>query len=106
MKNQSYDTQKFKRVIMHHQDFSLQQVETQAYTFITYDRRHYINIGDGYAIIRPKDISNYQYISDSHIIKIKDYYHKIVRVKNQKGHVIAMMNQNTAVLKRVKLVRK
>ena len=62
MRNQSYNTQKFKRVIMHHQDFSLQNVETQAYTFMTYDRRHYINIGDGYAIIRPKDISNYQYI--------------------------------------------
>lgn len=106
MTNQTYDTQRFKLVVMHHQDFSLQDIEKQAYSFMTQDRKHYINLGEGYAIIRPRKLSNLKNISENNIIKIRDCYHKIIRAKNQKGNVICKKDHNEECLKRVKIVKK
>lgn len=106
MINQTFDTQRFKLVLMHHQDFSLHDLEQQAYSFTTHDRKFFINIGGGYAMRRPRCLSNLNNISEKHIIKIKDCYHKIIRAKNQKGNVICKKDRNDEQLKRVKLVRK
>lgn len=104
--NQTYDTQKFKMVSLGHCDFSLKDIEEHAYSFTTNDRRFFINIGDGYAIRRPKNLSNMRHISENNIIRIRDYYHKIIRAKNLKGHIICKKNRNESELKKVKLVKK
>lgn len=106
MTNNTFDTQRFKLVVMHHQDFSLQDLEQQAYSFTTRDRKFFVNIGEGYAMRRPRCLSNLSNISDNNIVKIKDCYHKIIRAKNQKGNVICKKDHNKEQLKRVKLVRK
>lgn len=106
MINQTFDTQKFKLVLMKHQTFSLQELEQQAYSFTTHDRKFFINIGEGYAIRRPRKLSNLEYINENKIIRIQDYYPSIIRAKNQKGHVICKKDRNDEQLKRVKLIRK
>lgn len=106
MTNQTFDTRKFKLVLMKHQEFSLYDLEHQAYSFITHDRKVFINIGEGYAMIRPKKICNIDNISERNIIKIKDFYHKVVRAKNLNGHVICKKDRNDEQLKRVKLIKK
>lgn len=106
MTNQTYDTQRFKLVVMHNQEFSLHEIEQQAYSFTTKDRKFFINIGEGYAMRRPKCLSNLNNISEHNIVKIKDYYHRIIRAKNQKGNVICKKDHNKEQLKRVKLVKK
>lgn len=106
MINQTFDTNKFKMILMKHQDFSLNDLEQQAYSFITHDRSVFINIGEGYAMKRPKKISNLEHITERNVIKIKDYYHKVIRAKNLKGHVICKKDRNDEQLKRVKLIKK
>lgn len=106
MTNQTFDTQKFKLVLMKHQNFSLNELEQQAYSFTTHDRKFFINIGEGYAMRRPKKICNIDNISEKNIIKIKDCYHKVIRAKNLNGHVICKKDRNDEQLKRVKLIRK
>ena len=106
MINQTYDTEKFKLVLMHHKEFSLQDLEQEAYSFTTQDRKFFINIGDGYALRRPKKLSNLSNIRENNIVKIKDCFCKVLRAKNQKGHVICKKDRIDAQLKQVKLVRK
>lgn len=106
MINQTIDTQKFKLVLMKHQDFSLNELEQQAYSFLTRDRVLFINIGDGYAMRRPKKICNIDNISERNIIRIKDCYHKVIKAKNLKGHVICKKDHSDDQLKRVKLIKK
>ncbi|WP_020006611.1 hypothetical protein [Salinicoccus albus] len=106
MINQTYDTQRFKLVLMPHKDFSLQDLEQQAYSFTTRDRKFFINIGEGYALRRPKRLSNLSNISENNIVKIKDYFYNVIRAKNQKGDVICKKDRIDEQLKRVKLVKK
>lgn len=106
MNHQTFDTQRFKLVLLKHQDFSINELEQHAYSFTTQDRKYFINIGEGYAIRRPKNIANLKNISENNVIKIKDCYHKVIRAKNQKGHVICKKDRLDEQLKRVKLMKK
>lgn len=106
MANQTFNSQKFKLVLLKHRCFSLNDLEKEAYSFVTKDRKLFINLGEGYAIRRPKKLENIKHIRENNILQIKDLYDKIIRAKNQKGHIICKLDHNDDCLKPVKLIKK